>query len=195
MKKLLTPSLILNAVLLLIVTGYMIFTRPAEKPFPAIISVVKVKVVPIPVNVLVEKPIPVTEYDSIPYPIYIDSSETVKDYFVFRKYDITLRDDSIAKLCLKAEVWKNNLQRAELTGQIYTKEKIIENTTVKTITEPKRIKGFVGIAPGFDAKSFNVMVSGMVALQDKKEHIYSLKYEPFRKQGEIGILWKIRLKK
>lgn len=173
----------------------MIFTKPAEKPFPAIISIIKVKVVPIPVNIIVEKPVPVTEYDSIPYPVYIDSSETVKDYFVFRKYDILLRDDSTAKLCLKAEVWKNSLQRAELTGQIYTKEKIIENTTVKTITERKRIKGFVGIAPGFDAKNFNVTLSGMAAIQDKKDHIYLLQYEPFRKQGEIGLLWKIRLKK
>ena len=195
MKKLLTPSLILNAVLLLIVTGYMIFTKPTEKPFPAIISVVKVKVVPINVNVIVYKPVPVTEYDSVAYPVYVDSSETVKDYFVFRKYDIPLRDDSTAKLSLKADVWKNNLQRAELTGDVFTKEKIIENTTVKTITEPKRIKGFIGISPGFDAKNFNVMVSGMAAIQDKKDHIYLLKYEPFRKQGEIGLLWKIRLKK
>ena len=170
----------------------MVFQKEPETPFPKIVSVVKVKVVPIKINVLVSKPVPITEYDSIPYPVFVDSSETVKDYFKVRKYDLLLRNDSTAKLTLNADVYENRLQKAALTGDVFCREKIIENTTY--ITEKKRVKGFVGIAAGLDVKDLSVMVSGLVTVQDKKDNIYLLKYEPFRNQYEIGLLKKIRFK-
>ena len=195
MKKLLTPSLVLNVIMLLIVLAYMVFDKPC-KPCENVsdtITIVHYRTDTIRITKVVYKPVPVTQYDSFPYPVYIDSTETVKDYFKVRKYDIPLRHDSTATLSLLADVWRNSLQRAELRGNIYQKETIIEHTT--TVQEKKRFKAFIGIVPGISMADTGIMLSGVVAFQDKRERQYLIKYEPFRKQYEIGLLWKLRFRR
>ena len=194
MKKMLTPSLILNVILLLIVLGYMIFDKPC-KPCQNVTDTVTVthyRTDTIRITKVVYKPIPVVQVDS--FPVYIDTNQAVKDYYVFRNYDILLRDDSAARLSLIADVWKNSLQKAELRGQVYQREKVIEHTVTQVIPDKKRFKAFIGIVPGLSMSDTTLMLSGVVAFQDKRERQYLAMYEPFRKQYEIGLLWKIRFK-
>jgi len=198
MKKLLPPSLVLNILLLLIVIVQRQCQRdcperPECPPAPDTVTVTNYSWDTVTIYKVVYKPEPYAEIDSIPYPVYIDSTESVTDYFRFRKYDIPLRDDSTCKLSLSADVWKNNLQRAELRGNVYNKQTIIEHTI--TVAEKKRFKAFVGVAPGFSMADTSVMISGVVGVLDKRDRLYIAKYEPFRKQYEIGLLWKIRFKR
>ena len=195
MKKLITPSLVLNVVLLLIVLAYMVFDKPC-KPCENVsdtITIVHYWTDTIRITKVVYKPVPVVQVDSVP--VYIDTNQAVKDYYVFRNYNIPLRDDSAAKLSLIADVWKNSLQKAELRGQVYQREKIIEHTITQVIPDKKRFKAFVGIVPGISMEDTGIMLSGVVAFQDKRERQYLIKYEPFRKQYEIGLLWKLRFRR
>ena len=195
MKKLITPSLVLNVVLLLIVLAYMVFDKPC-KPCENVsdtITIVHYWTDTIRITKVVYKPVPVVQVDSVP--VYIDTNQAVKDYYVFRIYNIPLRDDSAAKLSLIADVWKNSLQKAELRGQVYQREKIIEHTITQVIPDKKRFKAFVGIVPGISMEDTGIMLSGVVAFQDKRERQYLIKYEPFRKQYEIGLLWKLRFRR
>ena len=195
MKKLLTPSLVLNVIMLLIVLAYMVLDKPC-KPCENVsdtITIVHYRTDTIKITKVVYKPVPVVQVDSVP--VYIDTNQAVKDYYVFRNYNIPLRDDSAAKLSLIADVWKNSLQKAELRGQVYQREKIIEHTITQVIPDKKRFKAFVGIVPGISMADTGIMLSGVVAFQDKRERQYLIKYEPFRKQYEIGLLWKLRFRR
>jgi len=195
MKKLLTPSLVLNVILLLIVLAYMIFDKPC-KPCENVsdtITIVHYRTDTIRITKVVYKPVPVVQVDSVP--VYIDTNQAVKDYYVFRNYNIPLRDDSAAKLSLTADIWKNSLQKAELRGQVYQREKIIEHTITQVIPDKKRFKAFIGIVPGISMADTGIMLSGVVAFQDKRDRLYFGKYEPFRKQYEIGLLWKLRFRR
>ena len=193
MKKLITPSLVLNVILLLIVIVQQQCRKECQPcPGPDTVTVTHYRTDTIRITKVVYKPVPVVQVDSVP--VYIDTNQAVSDYYVLRNYDIPLQDDSAAKLSLIADVWKNSLQKAGLRGQVYQREKVIEHTVTQVIPDKKRFKAFIGIVPGLSMSDTTLMLSGVVAFQDKRERQYLIMYEPFMKQYEIGLMWKIRFK-
>lgn len=131
-----------------------------------------------------------TVIKEFPYPVYIDTNKTIRDYFLTKKYDILMRDDSVAKLLLHASIRQNAIDSISLEQNIYHKT----TTITKYIKEPLRNKVYVGVAPGYSIKDSSVLVSGVVALNTKKDHLYFIKAEPFKQQYEFGLLWKIKIK-
>jgi hypothetical protein len=185
-------SLILNVLLLIII----ILLRECSPPCPScnnttdtIVNTI-IKIDTIQGENIIIKPSPDTiiQNDSIPYyvNVYIDTNKTIRDYFAIKKYNILMRDDSVAQLILHASITKNAIDSVSLDQKIYTKTKIIK--------EPLRNKFYLGIAPGISLKDTTVMISGVAVLNTKKDHLYFIKAEPLRQQYEIGLMWKIKFK-
>lgn len=164
--------------------------RPEQKPVKPEI-VIRIDSIPYDTIVYVPKPYKVT--DSIPVPYYIgqhiDTAQILAEYNKVRYYSIPIKDDSVAKLTLKASVYQNILTKASLSGDFYSKT---VNTT-KTIEVPgePRNKVYIGFQIQGNVNTFGVAPSLM--LSTKRDHVYSAGYDPLQKQAQFSTYWKIHL--
>lgn len=147
-------------------------------------------------DTIVEKPVPVIVHDS--FPVFIDTGMVVDDYYKYRVYKVKLKNDSSAKLDLFADVYMNELQDVKLSGTIYNKV-IIRTETVEKLVAEKRRKVFAGAQissafsvqrSGFGDSELQISPGLAVGLmyQSKKDHAYSLSYDPFNK-AVTGTFW------
>lgn len=166
--------------------------RPCpEIPVPTITVVHDTVYDTVPVKVVVYNPVPVLVHDSIPVNTIIDTAAIMADYFKYRTYDVALIDDSTAKLSLQAAVFKNELKKTILTGEIYYKT--INTIITETYEAPARGKVFVGAKLSAGMHYFGL--AGALMYQTKNDHPYSIAYDPFNKVGTGAIWFKINLNK
>lgn len=132
------------------------------------------------------------QHDTI-FKNHYDTVQAVKDYSLYRKYDLPLFNDSIAKVDLVVDVQFNQIAKYQVKGTIYDRKTIIEHHTF--VREEKRNKVFFGAKIGYSIPDTSMLVAPTLQFLTKKEHLYSISYEPFRKIAEVGVFWKIKLKK
>jgi len=136
------------------------------------------------------KPYEVIKKDTIHDTIFrtkYDTVEAIKDYSLYRKYDLALINDSAGIVNCLVDVQFNQLK-----GTLFDRTKIIEHHTF--IAEEKRNKVFAGVQLGYSIPDTSMLVAPTLQFLTKKDHLYSISYEPFRKIAEVGIYWKIKLK-
>lgn len=192
-------SYLLNAVLIGIIILYRSCEKPCpELPDPVITHDTITKVDTLTTHDTVWFPKPVSSHDSTPEEPAADST-MIKDYLTYKHHDFNIKDDSAARLNLVIDLWRNSIQCAELKGQVFQKEKVIVEThTVfqpQPIPEKPRLKIYAGIMPGISLKDTSLMISPVIALTTKKDALYTISGEPFKRQIEFGVLWKIKIKK
>lgn len=134
----------------------------------------------------------ILQHDTI-FKNHYDTVQAVKDYSLYRKYDLALINDSTGKVNCLVDVQFNQIAKYQLKGTIYDRTKIIEHHTF--VKEEKHNKLFVGAKIGYSLPDTSMLFAPELMFLTKKDHAYSASYEPFRKIASVGIFWKIRLKR
>lgn len=144
------------------------------------------------VAVYIPAPDPDTIIDSIPVTGKVDTALILADYYKYRSYTLELKNDDTAQLFLHTGVFKNELQGSSLTGRYFTYT--VTNTVTNTVeVEKQSRKIFIGLqmAGGVD----HLGVAPGLMYMSKKDHPYSLAYDPINKQGYGTIWYKINLRR
>lgn len=185
----LIPYLVI-ALLLVIIFLQRECNRP--KPCPPTIDTIAVTHDTDTITIIkqIQKPYPVAVHDSFPVFIPVDTGAILADYYKVREYDITLQNDSAAKLSLLAKVYMNTLLKSELHGQVYQKTTtIIQDHYVQ---QPPRIKIYAGFTTGAMLPDKFIFAPSL-AVNTKRDHLYMLGYDPINKMPYVAFLWKISL--
>ena len=121
-----------------------------------------------------------------------DTAKILADYIKIRKYKLPVLNDSNGVLDVIADVQFNRITNWTYDGQFVTHIKVVEKNHVY-IKEPTR-KLFVGgylSSNGIDYFG----ASPALMYMSKKDHAYFAGYDPLNKTGQIGMFFKIKLKK
>ena len=132
------------------------------------------------------------QHDTI-FRTHADTLKAIKDYSLYRKYDLSLINDSAGIVNCLVDVQFNQIAKYQLKGTLYDRTKVIEHHTF--VAEEKRNKVFAGLQLGYSIPDTSMLVAPTLQFLTKKDNLYSVSYEPFRKIAEVGIFWKIKLKK
>lgn len=133
-----------------------------------------------------------TIHDTI-FKTHADTLKAIKDYSLYRKYDLALINDSAGIVNCLVDVQFNQIAKYQLKGTLYDRTKVIEHNHY--VVEEKRNKVFAGVQLGYSIPDTSMLVAPTLQFLTKKDHLYSVSYEPFRKIAEVGVFWKIKLKK
>lgn len=197
MKRFLTASMALNIALLL----FVVLQRECYRPKPKIsiradtVEVVKytIRHDTVKSSNSISRPYPDTVYLSY-IPIVNDSTALI-EYNKVKIYHRNLWDDVMAKIVLTDTIFRNNLLGFHLDAEFFRHDTTRYVTKfITTLSDPTRTKVFVGFQAGIYLPN-KIIAAPTLAILTKKEHLYSLAYDPFNKAATVGILWKIRLKK
>lgn len=129
----------------------------------------------------------VLKHDTIrtSYPIYIDTSKTIQDYYTFK----SVEDSFIGKnyhIKIFDTLYMNSLhgRRAMIS--------VTQIDSTITLKDKPKIKGYLGLSystnTGFD-RNYIFLNAG---LQTKKENLWILGYDPFNNQLQGSYLLKIK---
>lgn len=141
-------------------------------------------------------PKPYAVYDTIHDTIFRTHKDTVAaivDYAKQRNYRLNVIADSNGKIDVLVDVKFNKISSWTYQGTIYSKHTVIERNHY--VMEQKRLKVFAGLQTGYIAEQNRMLMAPTIHLLTSDEHLYSVGYDPFSKVAEIGIYWKIQLKK
>lgn len=139
-----------------------------------------------------------TIYYPVPYAVIdtleihlerLDSARIISEFMRLNKYDILALDDTNGKVNLFADVQFNKIQRVSYTASFYPKIKTV------FVPEKPRMKLFAGFKTGICLQDTGLILAPTLSLLTKKDHLYSVSYEPFRRIAEVGFEWKIRFRK
>ena len=143
-------------------------------------------------TVYLPKPYKVIEKDTIHDTIFrthADTVKAIKDYSSYVKYELPLINDSTGKLKLDVDVQFNRIAKYQLKGTLYEKKTIIEHNHY--VIEEKKNKVFAGLQLGYSIPDTSMLIAPTLQFLTKKEHLYSISYEPFRKILIFGFNYKI----
>lgn len=189
MKKLLNPAFLIIILLLVIVLFQRECSRPvAEIPKTDTITkdsiVVQVDTVDRWHKVAAQEP------DSVVY----YSTDTIHDSAanILNIYKRKLWDDDKALITCTDSVYRNKLLGAHVDAKFF-----IHDTThyiTEIIRQPApapRNKVLIGFETGWIPDK--VILAPTIALMTKRDHLYSLSYDPLNKLATVSCMWKIRL--
>jgi len=189
---------LLIAILLVVVFLQRECNKPKpcpEQPAPEVTHDTTVKHDTIRFHDTIWYPEPVSSHDSFPVQP-VDSSKALKDYYAYKTFDRLIKDDSTAKMNLVISLWKNSIEYAELRGTVFQKEKvIIETHTIykpKIVPEPPRTKVYAGFTTGAMLPDKFIFAPSL-AVNTKRDHLYSVGYDPVNKMPYVAFFWKISL--
>jgi hypothetical protein len=143
--------------------------------------------VPVIEKKYVPKYVKVVRFDTIR--TEVDTIEILKDYFASTIYSDTILNDTNGLITIHDEITENKIKSRSVKKKLYPH---YTNTTIK-VPETKRIKMYAGI--GLNGWSNKFGASANVMIQNKRDHVYSVGYDPFNESVEFRVYWKIRLKK
>ena len=124
---------------------------------------------------------------------HADTLKALKDYQTYKKYDLSLINDSSGKVNCLVDVQFNSIAKYQLKGTLFDRTKIIEHNHY--VVEEKHNKLFAGFQIGYSIPDTTMLIKPTLQFLTKKDHAYQVSYEPFRQIVEFGMLWKIRIKK
>ena len=141
-------------------------------------------------------PVPFVVFDTLRDMVYSTHADTLKamrDYQVLRAYRLPLFDDTNGKIDVLASVQFNEIAEWRYEGKVYNHQTTIERNHY--VMEKPRAKLFAGLAIGYQIPEGKMQLAPGLALLTKKDHLYSASYDPFNNTAQLGIFFKIRLKK
>lgn len=141
-------------------------------------------------------PVPFVVYDTLRDTVYRTHTDTLKamhDYQLLRAYRLALFDDTNGKIDVLANVQFNKIQSWHYDGKVYNHQTTIERHHY--VMEKPRIKLFAGLSVGYQIPEAKMQLAPGLALLTKKEHLYTASYDPFNNTVQLGMFFKIRLKK
>lgn len=199
MKNLFTVSVLINILLI----GLLLMVRECSTNCPDIpamgdrINIVTHTTDTLKLDGKIEYfPVPFVVYDTLRDTVYRTHADTLKamhDYQLLRNYRLALFDDTNAKIDVLANVQFNQIQSWHYEGKVYNRQTTIDRHHY--VMEKPRIKLFAGLAVGYQIPEAKMQLAPGIALLTKKEHLYTAAYDPFNKTAQMGIFFKIRLKK
>ncbi len=142
------------------------------------------------------KPDPYAVYTTVHDTIFKTHTDTVKaiiDYSLIRNYRLNIHNDTLGNIDVLTTIQYNKISTWHYEGQIYNKNTIIEKNHY--VIEEKRTKIFAGAVTGYSLLNDKPVFSPSVALLTRNEHLYLIGYDVLNKTPEIGLYWKIKLKK
>lgn len=182
----LKPSWILIAVLLVIIVLQRECNRHAPCPEP----VTQTVIVPgdsVPYVLSIPRPYPVFRDTGSTRWRYrkIDTNAILEDYFARNIYRRILKDDSSAFIVLTDTVTENKLLGAKLEFMNR------RATAIHTHTYAAELRRQLFIGLGAGGNPYGVSLSGQVLYVNKKNNAYGLSADPFNKNIQFIILWKL----
>jgi len=141
-------------------------------------------------------PVPFVVYDTFRdtvYRTYADTLDALRDYQLLRNYRLALFDDTNGKIDVLANIQFNKIQSWRYEGKVYNHQTTIERNHY--VMEKPRAKLFAGLGIGYQIPEEKMQLAPSLALLTKKEHLYSASYDPFTNTAQLGIYFKIQLKK
>lgn len=124
---------------------------------------------------------------------HADTVKAMQDYSTYKKYDLSLINDSSGKVNCLVDVQFNQIAKYQLKGTLFDRTKVIEHNHY--VMEEKHNKLFAGAQIGYSIPDTSLLIKPTLHFLTKKDNAYQVSYEPFRQIVEFGLLWKIRLKK
>jgi hypothetical protein len=124
--------------------------------------------------------------------IFPDTAAILADYSALKIYNRTLLDDSTGKITLLDSVQFNALQGSQFSAVLFPKHTVETITHTTYLPEPPKQKVFAGISVGA-FYPLKPILAPQVSLLTKKDHLYSLGYDPFSRILVLNSSWKIRL--
>lgn len=134
-----------------------------------------------------------TYIDTIIYvdiPQNVDTQTVLKDYYalVHQLDSIYKKDDYL--IVIDDTLTQNKIKNRQVS---YRNDKPTIYNTYTFITNPATRKIFLGAIIG--GALDEVQILGTIMYQSKKDHAYTLSYDPFNKHGYIGFYYKLNFKK
>jgi len=117
----------------------------------------------------------------------IDTAAIVREFLTKNVYHRTLVNDTNALITLTDTVFQNKLCHGYLQAQFYSHTRIITQTT--TITPPAHRKLFLGAEITMYPMDYSFAPS--LLYLSKKDHVYSVSYNPFTKNIHFSTWWMI----
>lgn len=195
MKPFISVSVTLN-ILLLVVILFMRECSPEQKPCPETKDSIRIEKTIDTISIkgdVVYKPEPYETIDTFILPVTVDTAKILAEYLKLNRYDLSVLDDSNGKVNVFVDVQLNRIKAWDFDATFYPKTTVIEKNHVYVV-KPK-IKVFAGIQPGMVIPDQTLVLMPSAALLTQKEHLYSIGYDPFSKTAQVGIFWKIKLKR
>ena len=121
----------------------------------------------------------------------IDTAAIVREFLTKNVYHRTLVNDTNALIILTDTVFQNKLCEGYIQAQFYPYTRIITQTT--TIMPPARRKLFIGTEITLYPIDYSFAPS--LLYQSKKDHAYSVSFNPFTQNIRFSTWWKIQLRR
>ena len=177
--------------------GVIIFQRACDKPI--IKDRVVYKTTTIKTTDTLYKPVPhkVIKYvdrninhyiiDTVIMTEIADTMAILQDYFAKVVYKDTIIDDSNAFITIYDTISQNRILSRSVHSKVFT------HTYTKVTQKRVRNKVFVGF--GANGWSDKFGMSADVALLTKREHLYTMGYDPINNSISLSLYWKLKFKK
>ena len=121
----------------------------------------------------------------------IDTVEVIKEYYTKNFYFDVLKNDSNAFISVSDTIYQNQIISRESVVKVYPTT--IYTTNTITEYEKRRNKVFVGVGVNGWVDRFGASVN--FGLLTRKDHLYTLGYDPINSNVNFNMYWKLRLRK
>lgn len=195
-KRLVQPVFILVLILLVII----LITRECRGPKTQAVKADTVTTEKVIVELdtivrtkIVQKIVPYETIDCLYYDV--DTGAILADYNRVRVYRRLLWSDSMADITLTDTVFRNQLQGAKIKAFFFTHDTTrIITRIINTLPPPPRNKVFIGFQTGMIIPTNKIIITPTLTLNTRRDHLYSIGYDPFNKSAYVGLGWKIKLR-
>jgi hypothetical protein len=132
--------------------------------------------------------------DTTPHiPLQVDTAAIIASFFTPVYYQDTFVNDTSYRLVLAEIVNQNRIQDRKLWVQNLRGKEYITTTQTIYQKETPRTKVYLGVSVGRWIDQF--ALGGSLAINTKKDHLYSLSYDCLNNSIYINSFWKIRFGK
>lgn len=188
MKKILNPAFLIIILLQVIVLFQRECTRPKATPVKND-TITKDSIVVQERTVERWRDAPAQEPDSVVY----YPTDTIHDSAanILNVYKRKLWDDEKALITCTDSVYRNKLLSFHVEAKFHSHD-TTHYITKTIIKHPEPVnKVLVGFETGWIPDK--VILAPTIALMTKRDHLYTLGYDPFNKIATVSCFWKIRL--
>jgi hypothetical protein len=141
-----------------------------------------------------------TVYYPVPYEVHTidtffatkpaDTAFILRDYVELRKYNIPIIDTN-GKINLFASVQFNRIIQYSHIGEFYPKTVYVYKEHTETVQPRNKVYAGIGVGGWID--KFGAEAS--FGLNTKKDHLYTISYDPINTYARLNLYWKIKLKR
>lgn len=129
--------------------------------------------------------------------IFPDTSAILADYFALKIYNRTLLNDSTGKISLLDSLQFNSIRGSQFSAVLFQKHNVERITQTVYQPQTQNAKIFAGFTLGasYPLNNTKPILAPQVSILTKKDHLYSIAYDPINKAIYVNSLLKINKKK